>query len=393
MTVTFLSNYINHHQIPFSNACYELLGEDYHFIQTQPMEQERLSMGWSSQGEELAYVSCLYREEEKCRRLIRDCDVLLAGWSDREDLVQERLLAGKLTIRVSERLYREGQWKAVSPRGLLHKYREHTRFRRKEAYLLCAGAYVPSDFHLIHAYPGKMFKWGYFPETRYYKEDELLRMKGGEGRTEICWAGRFIPLKHPEYMIRLAGRLKEEGQAKFHIHMAGGGGMEEELRSLAREYKVEDVITFYGFMTPEKVRSVMEKSHIFVFTSNHLEGWGAVVNEAMNSGCAVVANAQAGAVPYLIRQNVNGIAYPDNCYEKMEEAVRFLLSHPREREGMGLKACETITELWNASHGAKELVRMIEGLSQGRIEPATEGPLSPAPVIAPGEMYEWMRRQ
>ena len=77
----------------------------------------------------------------------------------------------------------------------------------------------------------------------------------------------------------------------------------------------------------------------------------------------------------------------------MEEAVRFLLSHPREREGMGLKACETITELWNASHGAKELVRMIEGLSQGRIEPATEGPLSPAPVIAPGKMYEWMRRQ
>lgn len=108
MTVTFLSNYINHHQIPFSNACYELLGEDYHFIQTRPMEQERLSMGWSSQGEELAYVSCLYREEKKCRRLIRDCDVLLAGWSDREDLVQERLLAGKLTIRISERLYREG---------------------------------------------------------------------------------------------------------------------------------------------------------------------------------------------------------------------------------------------------------------------------------------------
>ena len=44
----------------------------------------------------------------------------------------------------------------------------------------------------------------------------------------------------------------------------------------------------------------MEKSHIHLFTSNHLEGWGAVVNEAMNSGCAVVANREAGAVPYLI---------------------------------------------------------------------------------------------
>ena len=131
MTVTFISNYINHHQIPFSNACYELLGEDYHFIQTKPMEQERLLMGWSREGEQLPYVSFLYEDEEYCRKLIMESDVLLAGWSEREDLVQQRLNAGKLTIRVSERLYREGQWKAISPKGLLHKYREHTRYRKK----------------------------------------------------------------------------------------------------------------------------------------------------------------------------------------------------------------------------------------------------------------------
>ncbi len=391
MTVTFISNYINHHQIPFSNACYELLGEEYHFIQTEPMEQERLSMGWSSAGEGLPYVSCLYEEEEKCRRLIRDSDVLLAGWSGREDLVEQRLEEGKLTIRVSERLYREGQWKAVSPRGLYHKYKEHTRFRKGPAYLLCAGAYVPSDFHIIHAYPGKMFKWGYFPETRYYTEEELLQKKGEGRRVEICWAGRFIPLKHPEYMIRLAKRLKAL-TAGFHIHMAGGGEMEKELKRLAGEYGVEDVITFYGFMTPEKVREVMEKSHIFIFTSNHLEGWGAVVNEAMNSGCAVIANAQAGAVPYLIRQGVNGMAYPDGSYEKMAEAAEFLLQHPAERGRMGLEAYRTITGLWNAGHGARALLQMIEGLKEGRIEPAAEGPLSPAPVIRPGKMYAWMEK-
>ena len=107
MTVTFISNYINHHQIPFSNACYELLGEEYHFIQTQPMEQERLSMGWSREGETLPYVLFLYENEEFCRKLIMESDVLLAGWSGREDLVEERLNGGKLTIRISERLYRE----------------------------------------------------------------------------------------------------------------------------------------------------------------------------------------------------------------------------------------------------------------------------------------------
>ena len=46
MKVTFVSNYINHHQIPFSDALYERLGPDYCFVQTMPMEEERVAMGW-----------------------------------------------------------------------------------------------------------------------------------------------------------------------------------------------------------------------------------------------------------------------------------------------------------------------------------------------------------
>lgn len=388
MTVTFISNYINHHQIPFSNACYRLLGDAYHFIQCEPMEQERLAMGWNTEGEKLPYVHFLYEEEALCHKLVMESDVLLAGWSGHEELVQERLNAGKLTMRVSERLYREGQWKAVSPRGLAHKYREHTRYRKSPAYLLCAGAYVPSDFHLIHAYPGKMLKWGYFPETRYYGEKEFEGLKKEDGRTDILWAGRFIPLKHAEYMVRLAGDL--QGKYNFHIHMVGSGRMEGELKRLVKEQAVESAITFYGFKTPKEVRDIMEKCHIFVFTSNHLEGWGAVVNEAMNSGCAVVGSVQAGAVPYLIRHRENGLAYPAGSYDKMKEAVCYLLDHPGERKEMGQRAYETIVNLWNADHGAGELLRMARELKEGRMEPAPEGPLSPAPVIRPGKMYEYM---
>ena len=212
-------------------------------------------------------------------------------------------------------------------------------------------------------------------------------MKNKDGNIDIVWAGRFIPLKHPEYMIRLAGRLKGE---RVHIHMAGGGEMEEQLKEEAMRQGLGESITFYGFRTPEEVRRIMEKCHIHIFTSNHLEGWGAVVNEAMNSGCAVVANVQAGAVPYLIQHKRNGMVYPGGSYEKMEEAVRFLLSHPAEMEKMGQEAYRTVTENWNARHGVEELLRMAEGMKEGRIEPPKEGPLSPAPVIAPGKMYQYM---
>lgn len=403
MTLTFISNYINHHQIPFCDACFRELSEDFHFIQTSPMEEERIAMGWHTDGTKLPYVSCLYEEEETCRRLIMDSDILLAGWTDREDLIGERLQAGKITIRVSERLYREGQWKAVSPKGLIRKYQDHTRYRKKPVYLLCAGAYVPSDFHIVRAYPDKMYRWGYFPETIHYTEEEWQNLKEEKGTLHIVWAGRFIPLKHPEYMITLAKRLMEKKElwsaesgnefTDFHIHMAGGGEMEEQLKAMAKDAEIFQKMTFYGFMQPEDVRKIMEKSHIHVFTSNQLEGWGAVVNEGMNSGCAEVVNAQVGAAPYLISHGENGLVYPDNDSEKMIEEVIYLITHKEERKQMGRKAYETITSLWNAEHAAKELVRFAEGVLLGKVKPAKEGPLSPAPVISPGKMYRFMTEE
>lgn len=385
MTITFLSNYINHHQIPFCEACFEMLGADFSFVQAMPMEQERIDMGWQADGTKLPYVKCLYEEEGKCLSLIEECDVLLAGWSQRDDLVQKRLLAGKPVIRISERIYREGRWKAISPRGLYHKYLEHFRFRKRKAYLLCAGAYVASDFKLICSYPGKMYRWGYFPETITYTDEEWRSLKAKKGTLSLVWAARFIPLKHPELMIQLAVDLKKKKElwtdkdfSDFHIHMAGGGELEQEMIALAKEKGVYDKITFYGFMEPKEVRKLMEQSHIHVFTSNHLEGWGAVVNEAMNSGCVEVASAKAGAVPYLVQHGINGMIYENESYEKLLEAVCYLVANPEKLEEMGRRAYETIVNLWNAERAAAEVVRFAKQILEGEPKPAEEGPLSRA---------------
>ena len=175
MQITFVSNYINHHQIPFCNHMCRLLeqgalqkgenpaGDTFTFIQTEEMEAGRVQMGWGGEKRP-SYVKCFYEEEEVCRRLIADSDVVIFGGVDDESYIVERLQAGKPVLRYSERLYKTGQWKAISPRGLKKKYLDHTRYRRSPVYLLCAGAYVASDYHLVRAYSGKMYCWGYFPE-------------------------------------------------------------------------------------------------------------------------------------------------------------------------------------------------------------------------------------
>lgn len=386
MTITFVSNYINHHQIPFSEACRKELGEGYRFIQTRPMEEERVAMGWEVDIKALPYVSCMYEDEDQCRKLIMESDIVIFGWTQREDIEQERLKSGRPVLRVSERLYREGQWKAVSPRGLINKYKVHTRYRKNQACLLCAGAYVASDYHLIRAYPGKMFRFGYFPETITYRDGELNALKQNEGEVQIVWAGRFMELKHPEFAVRIAKELKAEGKS-FHMHMVGGGELECNIKAQTEEAGLTPYFTFYGYTRPEEVRRIMEKCHVHLFTSNYLEGWGAVVNEAMNSGCAVVANVEAGAVPFLIRHGENGLVYKGS-YKDFARQVKLLFDQPELIKRLGREAYLTIIRQWNPEHAAGELIRFCRDMQKGRILPAKQGPLSVAPVIAPGRMYK-----
>lgn len=389
----FVSNYLNHHQIPFCNAMHELLSGSFVFIQTEPMEQERLQMGWKEQTGVL-YLRKYYEEPAYCQELIDSARVVFFGGCDDESYVEPRLQAGKTVIRCSERLYKTGQWKFVSPRGLKKKYHDHTCYRRRPVYLFCAGAYVPSDFHLVGAYPGKMRKWGYFPETKQYEEASLM---AGKRSGRILWAARFLDWKHPELPIRTADYLKKKGLS-FHLDVVGSGIMEKQVISLVEELKLQEVVTLHGYCPPEQVRRMMEQSDIYLATSDRQEGWGAVVNEAMNSGCAVVGDSMMGAVPYLIRHGENGLVYPDSSRETLFEMTAKLLEDRELCRRLGGNALRTITREWNAETAAERLLGFC--VRQGFLEPGEipetidwkaepkSGPVSEAPVISEKKMYQ-----
>lgn len=393
MKVCFVSNYINHHQIPFCNAMYERLGEDFRFIQTEPMEEERIRMGWGEELEKIPYLRLYYEKEEECRDLIANSEVVLFGGVEDESYIVERLRGGKLTVRLSERLYKEGQWKAISPRGLRKKYIDHTKYRNKDVYLLCYGGYVPSDFHIVRAYPDKMFKWGYFPETKRPGIESLRERKQQRrqqtGKISLLWAGRFIDWKHPEYAIRLAARLKKEGYA-FTLTMVGGGDLEEWLKRMAAAEGLQEEVIFTGFKKPEEVRRCMEESDIYLFTSDYKEGWGAVLNESMNSACAVVVNCAVGAAPFLLKPDVNGLVYPNGKWEIFYGKVEELLRHPEKIDRLGEAAYAAITEEWNAELAAERLLSVLEGLLRGEVHFYESGILSKASVISPRRMYRRM---
>lgn len=374
MNVVFLSNYLSPHQRPLSNALAAKV--NYTFIATKDMRQERKNMGWDR--EQLPPYVCWYdTERERAEDCITRADVVIAG-SAPESLVQTCIRRNKLVLRYLERPLKKGpEWGKYLPR-LVRWHIQNPPGRR--VFLLCASAYTAGDYARFGLFRRKTLRWGYFPEVRVYPDGEIPAEK--KEPASILWVGRFLPWKHPDDAVRVAARLKAEGMA-FTLNMVGGGEMEPTLRAMITREGLEDRVRLLGSMPPEQVRGIMEKSEIFLFTSDRQEGWGAVLNEAMNSGCAVVASHAAGSTPYLIRDGENGLMYRSGDVESLHRNVRALLQDHRLCRRLGEAAYETMVCCWTPETAARRLVTVAQALLAGENwrELYAGGPGSPAEIL------------
>jgi glycosyltransferase involved in cell wall biosynthesis len=79
-------------------------------------------------------------------------------------------------------------------------------------------------------------------------------------------AARLERQKGIEYLIRAAAELKNVG-GQFKLVIVGEGSLEEELKALAKELAVDEIIEFVGRKTPAGVRDLYTLSDVVVLPS------------------------------------------------------------------------------------------------------------------------------
>ena len=247
-------------------------------------------------------------------------------------------------------------------------------------------AYTAADVNMFSNYKGRIFKWGYFTEVKEYNLDELFKKKRKNATVSILWVGRLIEWKHPDTSILIAEKLKQAG-ISFELRIIGNGEMEDVLRKMIAEKHLDDCVHMLGAMSPEKVREYMEQADIFLFTSDYNEGWGAVMNESMNSACAVVASHAIGSVPFLIKNMENGVIYENGNIEDLFIKMKSLIGNRNRREDLGRQAYITIKKTWSPRTAAERFLVLCDALKKGEKSPFDDGPCSPAPIIKQANMY------
>jgi len=381
LKLTFFSNYFNHHQKALCDCLYEKLGDDFTFVETEPMEEFRVKMNWGKE-EIPAYVLKSHESDtnrEKAFDLGKSSDVVIIGTAD-EDFIEERMKEDRLTFRYSERPLKEGRWKIFVPYLAKKFYRNHFSKRKKNIFILAAGAFVSSDYRFLLSYKKKCYKFGYFPEgeQKSFREIETLRKKNRP--MKILWAGRFLRLKRADLLLYAAKRCMDEG-FDFRLEFVGEGKEEKHLKKLVQELKLENKTKFMGFLSPEETRGEMEKADIFVCTSNNLEGWGSVIYEALSAGCAVIASSKAGATPFLIKQGRTGYVFSSGSTDSLEGKLRILLNSPGAANEIGRNAYINMEKYWNPRTAADRLLTVCEKRLKGEDFFYDKGPLSRAEYI------------
>ena len=372
MNIVFISNYFNHHQKPFSEEMFRLTDGHFTFIATVPMDDERINMGWNP-DDAPQYVVKAY--EQDVSFIVDMADVVIYGAAPYV-YIKKRLKENKLTFVCFERLYKDNRSFLRMPIDFFRNFKLYGRYQN--LYCLAASAFTSYDFARTLTFLGKCYKWGYFPETKKYTN--IKNILSQKKKDSIIWVGRLIKWKHPEMPILVAKQLKENGYS-FELNIIGTGEMLGELREMVDSFGLSGYVNIMGQMIPEKVREYMEQSSIFLFTSDKGEGWGAVLNEAMNSGCAVIASSVIGSVPFLISNHKNGIIYSDGNTMELYNATRYLLDNSDELVKLGENAYHTIIQEWSASIAAMRFLKLCDCILSGDIKKFDCGPCSVAPII------------
>ena len=344
-SLVIASNFVDHYMLALSLELMKYF-KDFKFVASKQLADNYKQLGFSDLNDK-EFVVKAYENKKYAEEVIMNADIVITGSYAYENHINKRLKRNKAVIYYSERLFKYNKVLNVAS-----AIRNIIRYRySKNSVLLCISAYAAEDYSKISLFKGRTYKWGYFPVVTRYEDIE--KFINNKKKNSILWVGRLIKWKHPDYAIEVARRLKNDGYL-FEMNIAGNGELEQKLKNMIDKYNLNDCVHMLGSMSPEKIRKHMEESEIYLFTSDKGEGWGVVLNEAMNSACACVASYSAGSTPFLAKDNVNVYVYKNDNLKELYEKVKKILDDSNKKIIMQ-NAYESIVNEWSCEVAAKRL--------------------------------------
>jgi glycosyltransferase involved in cell wall biosynthesis len=137
-----------------------------------------------------------------------------------------------------------------------------------------------------------------------------------------------------QVLVESLSRLQELAPG-VALDVVGEGDDVPELRRQAERLSVADRITWHGAVPHRELAHFYRQAAVTVLPSlTDAESFGMTLVEAMASGCPVVGS-RVGGIPFVIRDNEDGVLVPPGDPAALAEAISGLLNDPERAAQLG----------------------------------------------------------
>ncbi len=175
--------------------------------------------------------------------------------------------------------------------------------------------------------------------ARAAPERAILRARLGlvPDRPVILFAAKLIERKRPLDLLEAYATVGREPAARApYLLFAGDGALKAQLEAGIARRGLTDA-RLLGFQSQAQLAALYDLADVLVLPSER-ESWGLVINEAMNAGCAIIANDRVGAAADLVRGGDNGFVYPCGDVAALAVSLRAVLRDPARAAAMGARS-------------------------------------------------------
>ena len=187
---------------------------------------------------------------------------------------------------------------------------------------------------------------------------EKLALDENKYDFDIVYVGRLANPKNPLRLIDvIQGVCQRDNSIK--VAVVGAGDLMDETILKAKEYNLDNNVTFFGFLSnPYKILS---SSKIMIMTSDR-EGLPMVALESFSLGVPIVSTPTDGMCD-LIKDGVNG--YLCNTNEQFIDNIMTLLGDEKLYETLSASCIETIKTEFDKDEYKKVIFAVYQSVSSG----------------------------
>lgn len=203
----------------------------------------------------------------------------------------------------------------------------------------------------------------------YGPEEDFLKLTPSYKSNQFLAVGRFVDKKAP-YLTLLAFKKVVESCPEARLIMAGDGPLRATCINLAKQYHLENHLTFPGVITPVQFQDYLKASLVFVQHSitadnGDMEGTPVAILEASAAGLPVVSTYHAG-IPDVVIHEQTGLLCHEHDVDTMAEHMLRILKDVAFAKQLGQAGKAHITDNFSMEKHINTLQEVLEAAVKNR---------------------------